>query len=292
MITFLSIIAVGFFLGMRHATDPDHVIAVATIVSRQRNLTRAAMIGAFWGLGHTVTIFVVGAGIILFNLVIPVRVGLGMELSVGIMLVVLGIVNVAAFLRSIPDPALDSIELEGREVEGKKLSGRGEDADNEGRPRITVHSHAHSHGDYIHSHRHLHAPDIHPHASDRTPLAFLDRMLAGFGAYQHLRPLAVGIVHGLAGSAAVALLVLTTIRNAHWAIAYLLVFGAGTIAGMMVITMSLASTLKVAADRSRFVARKLGMASGLLSLAFGIFVVYQIGFVSGLFTSHPLWIPK
>ena len=107
-----------------------------------------------------------------------------------------------------------------------------------------------------------------------------------------MRPLAVGIVHGLAGSAAVALLVLTTIRNAHWAIAYLLVFGAGTIAGMMVITMSLASTLKVAADRSRFVARKLGMASGLLSLAFGIFVVYQIGFVSGLFTSHPLWIPK
>jgi hypothetical protein len=289
MITFLSIIAVGFFLGMRHATDPDHVIAVATIVSRQRNLTRAAMIGAFWGLGHTVTIFVVGAGIILFNLVIPVRIGLGMELSVGIMLVVLGIVNVAAFLRSIPDPPLDSRELERQKVLGQEQE---EDTDHEDLPRITVHSHAHSHGDYVHSHRHLHAPEVHPHAPDRTPLAFLDRMLAPFGVYQHLRPLAVGIVHGLAGSAAVALLVLTTIRNAHWAIAYLLVFGAGTIAGMMVITMSLASTLKVAADRSQFVARKLGMASGLLSLAFGIFVVYQIGFVSGLFTSHPLWTPK
>jgi hypothetical protein len=287
MITFLSIIAVGFFLGMRHATDPDHVIAVATIVSRQRNLTRAALIGAFWGFGHTVTIFVVGAGIILFNLVIPVRVGLGMELSVGIMLVVLGILNVTAFLRSIPDPP-----LEARELEGQKLVGREEDTDNESRPPITIHSHAHSHGDYIHSHRHLHAPEVHPHRPDRTPLAFLDRMLARFGAYQHLRPLAVGIVHGLAGSAAVALLVLTTIRDAHWAIAYLLVFGAGTIAGMMVITMSLASTLKVAADRSQFVARKLGMASGLLSLAFGIFVVYQIGFVSGLFTAHPLWTPK
>src|SRR5579863_7714773 len=103
MIGFLAILAVGFFLGMRHATDPDHVIAVTTIVSNQRNTMRAALIGAFWGLGHTVTILVVGAGIILFNLVIPVRVGLSMELSVGIMLVVLGIVNVIAFLRTIPD---------------------------------------------------------------------------------------------------------------------------------------------------------------------------------------------
>ena len=73
MIGFLSILAVGFFLGMRHATDPDHVIAVTTIVSNQRTGMRAALIGAFWGVGHTLTILVVGAGIILFNLVIPVR---------------------------------------------------------------------------------------------------------------------------------------------------------------------------------------------------------------------------
>jgi high-affinity nickel-transport protein len=104
--------------------------------------------------------------------------------------------------------------------------------------------------------------------------------------------LAVGIVHGLAGSAAVALLVLTTIQNSHWAVAYLLVFGVGTIVGMMVITMSLAATIKVATGTSQYVARKLAMASGLLSLAFGLFVVYEIGFVSGLFTSHPLWTPK
>jgi high-affinity nickel permease len=82
MVSFLSILAVGFFLGMRHATDPDHVIAVTTIVSNQRNNLRAVLIGAFWGVGHTVTIFVVGAAIILFNLEIPVRVGLSMELSV------------------------------------------------------------------------------------------------------------------------------------------------------------------------------------------------------------------
>src|SRR5580700_568446 len=102
MIGFLSILAVGFFLGMRHATDPDHVIAVTTIVSNQRNRMRAALIGAFWGIGHTLTIFVVGAGIILFNLVIPVRVGLSMELSVAVMLIILGLSNVTGFLRSVP----------------------------------------------------------------------------------------------------------------------------------------------------------------------------------------------
>jgi high-affinity nickel permease len=99
MIGFLPILAVGFFLGMRHATDPDHVIAVTTIVSNQRNSMRAALIGAFWGVGHTVTIFVVGAAIILFNLVIPVRVGLSMEFSVAVMLIILGLMNVAGFMK-------------------------------------------------------------------------------------------------------------------------------------------------------------------------------------------------
>src|SRR5271156_6600847 len=108
MLGLLSILAVGFFLGMRHATDPDHVIAVTTIVSNQRNGLRAALIGAFWGLGHTVTIFAVGAGIILFNLVIPARIGLSMELSVGIMLIILGTVNVVSFLRSVPDAPPDA----------------------------------------------------------------------------------------------------------------------------------------------------------------------------------------
>ena len=268
MIGLFSIMAVGFFLGMRHATDPDHVIAVSTIVSRQPKLARAALIGAFWGLGHTVTIFVVGTAIILFNLTIPARVGLSMELSVGIMLIVLGVVNVVSFFRSLPSaPVYEHTEK-------------------------VVHSHHHSHGDYIHSHRHTHEPEIHPHAADKTPVALLDRVLGSSGWYQHIRPLAVGIVHGLAGSAAVALLVLATIRNPQWAIAYLLVFGVGTIAGMMIITMSLASAIKVVGARSQSISRRLAMASGVLSLAFGCLVVYQIGFVNGLFTSNPLWTPK
>jgi len=268
MINFLSILAVGFFLGMRHATDPDHVIAVTTIVSNQRNKARAALIGAFWGVGHTLTIFVVGAGIILFNLVIPVRVGLSMELSVAVMLIILGLINVSAFLRSMPAASIHSYD--GEQV---------------------IHSHPHSHGDYIHNHPHAHHPDGHPHPPDHTPLAWLDRVLGKIGLYQYVRPLVVGVVHGLAGSAAVALLVLTTIRDPRWAIAYLLVFGVGTIAGMMLITMSLASAFTLVGKGRQKFSRRLALASGLLSLGFGLLVAYQICFVSGLFAAHAQWTP-
>jgi len=269
MITFFSILAVGFFLGMRHATDPDHVIAVTTIVSNQRNSMRAALIGAFWGVGHTLTIFVVGAAIILFNLVIPVRVGLSMELSVAVMLIVLGLMNIAGFLRAMPAASIHNHD-------GEKI----------------VHSHPHSHGDYIHSHPHAHQPEAHLHPPDQTPLAWLDRVFGRIGVYQYLRPLVVGIVHGLAGSAAVALLVLTTIRNVHWAIAYLLIFGVGTIAGMMLITMSLASAFTMVGKGRQKFSHRLALASGLLSLGFGLLVAYQICFVSGLFTTHARWTPQ
>jgi|SRR5450432_120890 len=273
MITFLSILAVGFFLGMRHATDPDHVIAVTTIVSNQRTSMRAALIGAFWGVGHTLTIFVVGAGIILFNLVIPVRLGLSMELSVALMLIVLGVANVAAFFRSIPEATTSDFAL-----------------DHSDGPSLT-HSHAHIHGHLIHTHPHAHEPKTHSHNSGPTPLAWLDRLFGKAGVYLYLRPLLVGIVHGLAGSAAVALLVLTTIRDPRWALAYLLVFGVGTIAGMMLITMGIASTFKMVSGERRNLTRSLAMASGLLSMAFGVFVAYQICIVSGLFSAHAQWTP-
>jgi high-affinity nickel-transport protein len=269
MIGLLSIIAVGFFLGMRHATDPDHVIAVTTIVSNQRNRMRAALIGAFWGVGHTLTIFVVGTGIILFNLVIPVRVGLSMELSVAVMLIVLGLMNVAGFLRSMPAGSFPN-----------------HDGEN------VIHSHPHSHGDYIHNHPHAHQPEAHLHASDHTLLAWLDRVFGRIGVYQYLRPFVVGVVHGLAGSAAVALLVLTTIRNSHWAIAYLLIFGVGTIAGMMLITMSIASAFAMAGKGRQNFSHRLALASGLLSLCFGLLVAYQICVVNGLFTTHAQWTPQ
>jgi ABC-type nickel/cobalt efflux system permease component RcnA len=269
VISFLSIIAVGFFLGMRHATDPDHVIAVTTIVSRQRNLLKAAMTGIFWGIGHTLTIFAVGAAIILFDVVIPARIGLSMELCVGLMLIILGVINIASFMRSV-----------------RSISEGG------AQPSEVFHRHTHSHGDFVHSHDHGHSPDSHPHATDQTPLTWLDRLFGRIGLYQQLRPLVVGIVHGLAGSAAVALLILTTIRNPRWAMLYLLVFGVGTVAGMMLITMSIASAFNFFGERHAKFSHRLGLASGLVSLAFGVVLAYQIGIANGLFTGHPQWTPR
>jgi len=250
---------------MRHATDPDHVIAITTIVARERKLSKSAMIGAFWGLGHTVTIFVVGAAIILFDLVIPPRLGLSMELAVGLMLVLLGLANIRSFLSDAPLGHLNASSI--------------------------THSHAHSHGDYIHAHVHGHGPEAHPHRESQTPLARIDRTLARFGPYQPIRPLIIGVVHGLAGSAAVALLVLATIRNPRWAVFYLFVFGVGTIAGMMLITMSLASAFRLAGSKHR-VFRPLALASGVLSIVFGLVVTYQILYAGGLFASHPQWTPR
>ena len=77
-----SAILLGALLGLRHATDADHVVAVTAIVARERRLTRAAWIGALWGVGHTVTLLLVGGAIVAFRLVIPPRVGLALEFGV------------------------------------------------------------------------------------------------------------------------------------------------------------------------------------------------------------------
>lgn len=275
MINLVSIITLGFFLGMRHATDPDHVIAVSTIVSREKNVGKSAWVGAFWGVGHTLTIFVVGAAIILLDMVVPQqgsgtaqlhispRLGLLMDLAVAIMLIILGVMNIWRFTRSVPMLAEDAL----------------------------VHSHAHAHGDYVHSHPHRHGPDSHPHAPTQTPVAKMDKLLQRFRAYKLVRPLIIGIVHGLSGSAAVALLVVPIIRDPRWSVAYLLVFGVGTIIGMMLITMAIASTFHLLGGGQKFFQR-LALASGMLSLVFGLAVAYQICIVNGLFSAHPMWTPR
>ena len=261
MVSFLSIIALGFFLGMRHATDADHVVAVTTIVSRERSVRSAALIGVLWGFGHTITIFLVGSLIILCGLIIPPRLGLTMELSVGLMLILLGILNLSGMMRWITENF-----------------GAGS-------------AHSHSHGDFSHTHSLPGQAQENSNPESAASLGRLDRALGRLGLYQMLRPLAVGIVHGLAGSAAVALLVLTTIRVPIWAMIYLLVFGLGTVAGMMLITAAIAVPFTLSETRFARVNRLLATASGIVSLIFGLLIVYEMGFVNGLFSRHPTWTP-
>lgn len=270
MVDLLAAIGMGFVLGMRHATDPDHVIAVSTIVTRQRSVRHAGLVGALWGVGHTVTIVCVGIAILLFRLTIPPRLGLAMELLVGLMLILLGILNLTGVLQ--------------------RLTYRWLPSHHHGNPAAaTVHSHVHQHNGLVHDHIHEHAPEVHMHL-DR-PAAPPRTLLQRLGLYQLLRPLLVGLVHGLAGSAAIALLVLAEISNPRWAAAYLGVFGLGTIAGMFLITLAISTPLAYGSRRFATMERGMGIAAGVLSLAFGLFVTVQIAFVDGLFAAHPRWTP-
>jgi high-affinity nickel permease len=265
----LTILTIGFLLGMRHATDPDHVIAVSTIVSRERSILKAALIGILWGCGHTFTIVAIGACVILFGLAIPARVGLTMEFSVGLMLILLGVLNLTGAMKWLT----------------LKFSPS--------HPKVTgEHTHLHEHDSHLHLHWHSHGPAGEHHGEGLAPSPRLRAPFARLGVFHTLRPLFVGIVHGLAGSAAVALLVLSTIRDPQWAVLYLVVFGVGTIAGMMLITAAIALPFSFAGYKFAWLNRGLITASGLVSLGFGLFICYRIGLVNGLFTIHPNWTPS
>jgi hypothetical protein len=267
----VSFLFLGFFLGMRHATDADHVIAIATIVSRERSLAGSALIGAAWGVGHTITVMAVGAAIIVFGVVIPPQLGLSMEFAVGIMLVLLGVFTLTGMGRSVS--ASHGVA---------------------GVPALDLHDHPHAHGDYGHRHQHGHGPGAHGHADEHTPLARLDCIgLRRIAFYAWLRPFAVGLVHGLAGSAAVALMVLSIIREPVAALGYLLLFGLGTIVGMMLITLILSVPFAFTAVNLLKFNWRLRVASGLVSFVFGVVLIYGIGFAEGgLFTDAPIWEPR
>lgn len=214
LLPFVSVVLLGLFLGIRHSTDSDHVVAVTTIVSRQGNVRSSASIGLLWGLGHTITIFIVGSAIIVFRMVIPPRLGLSMEFCVACMLILLGVINITR---------------------------------------------------------------------RQAPAAVQP---------QTLRPLFVGLVHGLAGSAAVALLVLSTIKSPLWSTAYLLVFGFGTMLGMMLMTTVMSLPMIYAGKKFFRFNHWLVAVSGTASVVFGAFLVYHIGIVDGLFTANVHWTPQ
>ena len=269
----VSFLFLGFFLGMRHATDADHVVAIATIVSREHSMAGSAVIGAAWGVGHTVTVMAVGAAIIVFGVVIPPQLGMSMEFAVGIMLVLLGFLTLTGM--------------------GSTVGVAHAHAGAPGRQELDIHDHLHAHGDYVHRHPHGHDPGAHGHAEEHTPLARLDRSRLGrLALYEWLRPFAVGLVHGLAGSAAVALMVLSIIREPAAALGYLLLFGLGTIVGMMLITLILSVPFTFTAVNLPKFNWRLRVASGLVSFVFGLVLIYGIGFAEGgLFSEAPTWKP-
>lgn len=261
--SFLSIIVIGFFLGMRHATDPDHVIAVSTVVTREHNVRRSALIGAAWGAGHTMTIFAIGGAIVLFRIELPPRVGLTMELAVGLMLIVLGLKNLRGrFAKPVHKSRADEREYG-----------------------------YHSHDYCIDSHEQsqMHA---HQRSPQQSPIAAIDRWFGRVNFYQLLQPLIVGIVHGMAGSAAIALLILSAIPDVCKELVYLGVFGIGTVLGMVLITCTIATTLAYGQKRLLNMGRHFGAAAGLISVVLGMFITYRIAFVDGLLTSHASWVPR
>lgn len=203
----------SLLLGMRHATDPDHIVAVTTIVTRERSLSKAAKIGAVWGVGHTLTLLIVGGTIIAFKVALDARLGLSMELCVAIMLIVLGLLN-------------------------------------------------------------------------------LFNVRASANSLNTRRPFLVGVVHGLAGSAGAALLIVPLIDDPRWAAIYLITFGFGTIVGMALITLSIAFPSLLASAHVPSFQRSLRLVSGAVSLVFGLYLVQKIGFGDGLFTASPRWTPR
>jgi high-affinity nickel-transport protein len=265
----LGLALLGLVLGMRHATDPDHVVAVTAILSRQPRVSVATRVGLLWGLGHTVTVIAVGLAIIVFRVAIPVRVGLAMELAVAVVLILLGLSAATGLLR----------RTLGRATFGSRADG------------VTVHSHRHSHGSVSHWHPHAHAVERadaadHDHSvSAGTPSALASRRPL-------LKSFAVGFVHGLAGSAAIALMVVSAIPDPRWAAAYLAVFCCGTIIGMALLTTAIGAPFALASSRMARMHSALVIGSGLLSFGFGIFIAWQIVVVGNLFGASPSWTPR
>ncbi len=236
----LAVLALGLVFGLKHATEVDHVVAVTTIVSEQRKLWRAALVGALWGAGHTASLVIVGAIVLVLRVAIPVRVGEWLEFGVAVMIVTLG---VNTFVRAL-------------------------------RQRNAVHVHKHQHDGFTHAHVHFHDPET----AHEVALAAHSHALKRIG----IKPLLVGAMHGLAGSAALTILVLAQITSPLVGILYLLVFGFGSIVGMLLMSGLVGLPFVLSARKVDGIHYGLQTAAGALSICFGLWYAYETGIASGL----------
>lgn len=230
----IGTLALGFALGLKHALDADHIVAVSTIVGRHRSIWKSSLVGAVWGMGHTASLFAAAVAVIVLRITISPTVALSMEFCVGLMLMVLG----ADLLRRVV---------------------RGE---------IAIHSHPHQHGEDEHVHPHVHASS-----------------LAASGDGHHAvgsRPFFVGLVHGFAGSAALMLFVLSTISDPWIGLLYVLIFGVGTIGGMLMMSAVIGLPFALASRLLSDLVGRIQFAVGLGSFAFGVFYTWQVAVSDGL----------
>jgi len=234
--TTIGILFIGFFIGLKHAIEADHVAAVSTIVSERKNLLSSAIVGGVWGLGHTISLLLAGVFVLLLNIQISERAERILEFCVGIMLVFLGLNVLQKIIRG-----------------------------------GTLHFHSHEHGTRTHAHPHIHKQN-HEHDEEHTH--------HGFSLSP--RPLIVGMIHGLAGSAALMLALIPTIHSRAVGLLYITIFGVGSIVGMMLMSFLVGLPLHFTATKFNRMNLVLRCIAGLLSVGLGLFIVYEKGFSEGL----------
>ena len=245
--TGLSILMFGLLLGMKHATEADHLAAVATLATRESSLTGTIRQGVAWGIGHTLTLMLFGGIVLALGKAIPQQMERMLELAVGMMLIALGI-DVLRRLR-----------------------------------RQRVHLHLHAHGPGVkHLHAHSHAGE---HVGNNRQPYGLHRNAMHRHAHRPqlpVRAVAVGMMHGLAGSAALIVLSLGAVQSIPMGIFFIALFGLGSITGMALLSMAVAIPLRMTAGYFTWMQNGVTAAIGGFTCVLGTWVVYRIGFVEGL----------
>jgi ABC-type nickel/cobalt efflux system permease component RcnA len=228
----ISTLGLGFLIGMQHATEMDHVAAVSSIASRRSGIGAISRHGLFWGIGHTLTLLLVGGTCLIMQTSLPENLASRLEFAVGIMLVGLGL-HVLYRLH---------------------------------RDRVHFHSHRHGAG-AAHIHAHSHRTEAVPHQASSHDHQHEDRL--------PWRTLVVGLVHGMAGSAALVVLTAATLESPWWGVAYILTFGIGTAAGMAVLSAIIAAPITLTARSLTFANRALQGTIGVLTIAIGIHILLE-----------------
>lgn len=228
----LAVLAIGLLFGLKHATEVDHVVAVSTIASQQKNVWRSAFVGALWGAGHTASLLIVGVFVLLLRIAIPESVSRWLEFAVALMIIGLG---AAALLRAL-------------------------------RKRNDVHVHEHSHDGVSHVHIHFHENETRHGVKQKHSHA-----VSAIG----IKPVVIGMMHGLAGSGALTLLVLTQIPSAWIGFLYLTMFGLGSIVGMLLMSGLIGLPFALTARNLSTVHHRMQLAAAVVSIVFGFWYAYQ-----------------